>query len=214
MLRCCHNRPLQEARGERGGGYDRDVPGGRLRQEDRGRLRDPLGIQRVRRHGVQPERPRLQSRRGAEEQALACAYTYAFIDSICLKRAWGGSFENVAVMAAIGVNDGEYREVIGAAERFTESSEWRRDFHLWLKGRGPPDVRMFAGDKTAAMTVAEVLPDAAYQRCTVHFYRNVLAKVPNRRDTRRRQYSRRRTSRSPSMPAWRRRIRSRPRSRR
>jgi len=83
-------------------------------------------------------------------------------------------------MAAIGVNDGEYREVIGAAERFTESSEWRRNFHLWLKGRGLSGVRMFTGDKAAAMTgaIAEVFPEAAYQRCTVHFYRNVLAKVP------------------------------------
>ena len=39
---------------------------------------------------------------------------------------------------------------------------------------------MFTGDKAAAMTgaIAEVFPDAAYQRCTVHFYRNVLSKVP------------------------------------
>ena len=41
-------------------------------------------------------------------------------------------------------------------------------------------MRMFTGDKAAAMTgaIAEVFPDAAYQRCTVHFYRNVLSKVP------------------------------------
>ena len=39
---------------------------------------------------------------------------------------------------------------------------------------------MITGDKAAAMTgaIAEVFPDAAYQRCTVHFYRNVLSKVP------------------------------------
>ena len=39
---------------------------------------------------------------------------------------------------------------------------------------------MFTGDKAAAMTgaIAEVFPEAAYQRCTVHFYRNVLSKVP------------------------------------
>ena len=39
---------------------------------------------------------------------------------------------------------------------------------------------MFTGDKAAALTgaIAEVFPDAAYQRCTVHFYRNVLSKVP------------------------------------
>lgn len=51
---------------------------------------------------------------------LACGYPYVFVDGIYLKRAWGGSFENVAVMVAIGVNDDGYREVIGAAEGFTD----------------------------------------------------------------------------------------------
>ena len=37
-------------------------------------------------------------------------------------------------------------------------------------------MRLFTGNKTAA--IAEVFPDAAYQRCTVHFYRNVMVKVP------------------------------------
>lgn len=111
---------------------------------------------------------------------LTCAYPYVFVDGIYLRRAWGGSFENVAVMVAIGVNDDGYREVIGAAEGFTESAECWREFLSWLKGRGLSGVRMFTGDKAAAMTgaIAEVFPDAAYQRCTVHFYRNVLSKVP------------------------------------
>lgn len=117
---------------------------------------------------------------------LACKYPYVFIDGIYLKRSWGGSFENVAVMVAIGVNDDGHREVIGAAEGFTEPSECWRDFLSWLKGRGLSGVRMFAGDKAAAMTgaIAEVFPDAACQRCTARFYRNVLAKVPK---TKRRQ---------------------------
>jgi transposase-like protein len=42
---------------------------------------------------------------------------------------------------------------------------------------------MAAGDKSAGMlgALAQVFPDAMYQRCTVHFHRNVLAKVPKRR---------------------------------
>lgn len=83
-------------------------------------------------------------------------------------------------MVAIGVNEEGYREVIGCAEGFTESSECWRDFLSWLKGRRQRGVRMFTGDKAAGMVVsiAEVFPDAKYQRCMVHFYRNVLAKVP------------------------------------
>ena len=107
---------------------------------------------------------------------LTCEYPYVYIDGIYLKRSWGGSCENVAVMVAIGVNGDGYREVIGCAE----SSECWRDFLSWLKSHGPRGVRMFVGDKAAGMvgSIAEVFPGAKYQRCTVHFYRNVLAKVP------------------------------------
>ena len=111
---------------------------------------------------------------------LERAYPYVYVDGIYLKRSWGGSYENVAVMVAIGVNDDGYREVIGAAEGYTESSECWREFLSWLRSRGLRGVRMFTGDKAAGMvgSIAEVFPGAAYQRCTVHFYRNVLARVP------------------------------------
>ena len=113
-------------------------------------------------------------------QAPGLEYPYVYVDGIYLKRSWGGSHENVAVMVAIGVSEDGYREVIGCAEGFTESSECWRDFLSWLKSRGLRGVRMFVGDKAAGMvgSIAEVFPDAKYQRCTVHFYRNVLAKVP------------------------------------
>ena len=115
-----------------------------------------------------------------QSRPLTRSCPHVFVDGIYLKRAWGGAFENVAVMAAIGVNGDGCREVIGAAEGLAESSECWREFLSWLKGRGLSGVRMFTGDKAAAMTgaIAEVFPEAAYQRCTVHFYRNVLAKVP------------------------------------
>ena len=114
---------------------------------------------------------------------LTCECPYVYVDGIYLRRSWGGSYENVAVMAAIGVNEDGYREVIGCAEGFTESSECWRDFLSWLKSRDLPGVRMFTGDKAAGMvgSIAEVFPEAKYQRCTVHFYRNVLAKVPKSR---------------------------------
>ena len=110
---------------------------------------------------------------------LTCEYPYVYVDGIYLKRSWGGSYENVAVMVAIGVNEDGCREAIGCAEGFTESSECWRDFLSWLKSRGLRGVRMFVGDKAAGMvgSIAEVFPGARYQRCTVRFYRNVLAKA-------------------------------------
>lgn len=64
------------------------------------------------------------------------AYPYVFIDGIYLKRSWGSTFENAAIMVAIGVNDDGYREIIDVAEGFTESAECWRDFLSWLKERG------------------------------------------------------------------------------
>lgn len=50
----------------------------------------------------------------------------------------------------------------------------------YLKARGVSGVHMFTGDKTSAtaVAIAEVFPNASYRRCTAHFHRNVLAKVP------------------------------------
>lgn len=111
------------------------------------------------------------------------AYPYVYVDGIYLKRSWGGAYENVAVMVAIGVNDDGYREVIGAAEGFTESSECWRDFPSRLRSRGLRGVRMIVGDKASGMvgSIAEVFPEAAHRRCTARFHRNVLARVPKSR---------------------------------
>ncbi len=80
---------------------------------------------------------------------------------------------------AIGVNDDGYRDAIGAAEGFTESSECWREFPSRLRSRELRGVRLVVGDKAAGMvgSIAEVFP-AAYQRCAVRFHRNVLAGVP------------------------------------
>ena len=114
---------------------------------------------------------------------LERAHPYVYVDGIYLKRSWGGSCENVAVMVAIGVDDDGCREVIGAAEGFTESSECWRELLSRLRSRGLRGVRMFTGGKAAGMvgSIAEVFPEAACRRRTVHFCRNVLARVPKTR---------------------------------
>ena len=114
---------------------------------------------------------------------LERAHPHVYADGIHLKRSWGGSCENVAAMVAIGVNDDGRLEVVGAAEGFAESSERRREFLSRLRSRGLRGVRMLTGDKAAGMagSIAEVFPEAACRRRTVHFCRNVLARVPKTR---------------------------------
>ena len=114
---------------------------------------------------------------------LSGEYPYVFVDGIYLKRSWGGSYENVSIMVAIGVDGDGRREIIGCAEGFTESKESWKEFLLWLRGRGLTGVRMVTGDKCQGMVGAleEVFPQANYQRCTVHFYRSVFGKVPRQK---------------------------------
>ena len=60
-------------------------------------------------------------------------YPYVYVDGIYLKRNWGGEFENISILVAIGVNSDGYREVIGAAEGLKEDKESWTNFLVWLK---------------------------------------------------------------------------------
>jgi transposase-like protein len=107
-------------------------------------------------------------------------YPYVYVDGIYLRRNWGGEYENVAILVAIAVNEDGYREVLGAAEGMEEDKASWVSYFQWLKGRGLNGVKLIVGDKCMGMleAVGEVFPEAKYQRCVVHFYRNVFSVVP------------------------------------
>ena len=111
---------------------------------------------------------------------LSGEYPYVYVDGVFLKRSWGGEIQNVSILVAIGINEEGNRDILGAAEGMKEDKESWRSFFTWLKERGLTGVRLIIGDKNLGMleTIPEVFPEAAYQRCTVHFYRNVLSVVP------------------------------------
>ncbi len=108
-------------------------------------------------------------------------YPYVYVDGIYLRRNWGGEYENVAILVAIAVNEDGYREVLGAAEGMKEDKASWVSFFQWLRGRGLDGVKLVVGDKCLGMleAVGEVFPEAKYQRCTVHFYRNVFSVTPH-----------------------------------
>ena len=107
-------------------------------------------------------------------------YPYVYVDGIYLKQNWGGEYENVAVFVAIAVNEEGYREVLSAAEGMKEDKASWVSFFQWLRGRGLEGVKLIVGDKCLGMleAVGEVFPEAKYQRCVVHFYRNIFSVVP------------------------------------
>lgn len=59
---------------------------------------------------------------------LSGKYPYVYVDGIYLKRNWGGEFENVSILVAIGVDEDGYREIIGAAEGMKEDAESWKNF--------------------------------------------------------------------------------------
>ena len=110
-------------------------------------------------------------------------YTYVFLDGIWLKRCWAGEVKNVSVLVATGVDQDGYRHVLGVQEVAKEDKEsWTR-FLRHLKTRGLKGVKLFVSDKCLGLveSLADFYPQAKWQRCVVHFYRNVFTAVPKGR---------------------------------
>jgi putative transposase len=107
-------------------------------------------------------------------------HPYVFLDGIWLKRCWGGEVRNVAVLVAVGVNALGYREILGVLEGAKEDKDSWAAFLRHLKGRGLKGVELFVSDKCLGLveSLAEFYPEARWQRCAVHFYRNVFTAVP------------------------------------
>lgn len=110
-------------------------------------------------------------------------HAYVYLDGIWLKRSWGGEVRNIAVLVAVGVRSDGYREILGVAEGIKEDVEGWRNFLRHLKGRGLHGVRLFISDKCLGLLEAlgEFYPEAQWQRCMVHWYRNVFSVVPRGR---------------------------------
>jgi len=107
-------------------------------------------------------------------------YPYVYLDGICLKRTWGGEVRNVSVLVAVGVGQDGYRDILGVAEGYKEDKAGWSGFLAYLKKRGLKCPELFISDKCIGLieSLAEYYPEAKWQRCMVHFYRNVFTVVP------------------------------------
>jgi len=114
-------------------------------------------------------------------QPIQGAHPYVYLDGIWLKRSWGEEVKNVAVLVAIGVNQDGFREVLGVCEGAREDLESWREFLRHLKTRGLNGVELFVSDKClgAVEAIGEFYPEAQWQRCVVHFYRNIFTVTPH-----------------------------------
>lgn len=111
---------------------------------------------------------------------LQGTYPYIFLDGIWLKMSWGGEVQSVSVLVALGVDEEGYRDVLGVALGCREDGESWRSFLRHLKERGLSGVRLVTSDKALGLVevLGEFFPEALWQRCVVHFERNVLKDIP------------------------------------
>lgn len=107
-------------------------------------------------------------------------HPYVYLDGISLKRSWGGEVRNVSVLVAVGVGADGHREVLGVAEGAKEDKAGWSSFLRALVERGLKGVQLVISDKCLGLVecVGDFFKDAQWQRCMVHFYRNVFTHVP------------------------------------
>jgi transposase-like protein len=114
------------------------------------------------------------------ERPLVGDFPYVYLDGVWLKRSWGGEVKNVSVLVAIGVSQSGYREILAVSEGAKEDTASWTCFLREMKQRGLKGVELFVSDKCLGLVenLADFFPEAKWQRCVVHFYRNVWTAVP------------------------------------
>ena len=107
-------------------------------------------------------------------------HPYLYLDGIVMKRTWAGEVRNVSLLVASAVNSEGFREILGICEGAKEDKSGWSAFLRHLVDRGLKGVQLIISDACRGLmeSAAEYLPDARWQRCTVHFYRNVFSHVP------------------------------------
>ena len=108
------------------------------------------------------------------------AFPYVFLDATYLKARVDGRVVSRAVVIATGVTADGGREVLGLDVGDSEDGAFWTAFLRSLKARGLYGVQLVVSDAHTGLkqAIAAVMAGAAWQRCRVHFLRNVLARVP------------------------------------
>lgn len=107
-------------------------------------------------------------------------YTFVWIDALTQRCREGGRVVNVCTAIATGVNADGYREILGMDVFTAEDGAAWTQFLRGLVARGLAGVKLVISDDHLGLkqAIAAVLPGAGWQRCRVHFVRNLLTRVP------------------------------------
>ncbi len=121
-----------------------------------------------------------QQREWRERSLEKKTYPYLYLDATYLKVRWGASVTSMALLACVGVDEEGFREVLAVEVAGSEKGPAYASLLRGLLDRGLSGVRLVVSDDHEGIkaAVAGELPGVGWQRCVVHFERNVLAHVP------------------------------------
>jgi transposase-like protein len=112
-------------------------------------------------------------------------YAYLWVDALTQRCRDGGRVVNVCTAIATAVNANGQREILGIDVFTSEDGAAWTSFLRGLAARGLSGVRLVISDDHLGLkqAIAAVLPGAGWQRCRVHFVRNLLTRVPKSAQT-------------------------------
>lgn len=118
------------------------------------------------------------------QRPLESEYPYVILDARYERVREGGLIVSRAILIGLGIDWEGRRQVLGVEYAPRESQHRWREFLLGLKQRGLNGVRLVVSDDHPELkrAVREVLPEAWWQRCYVHFLRNALDYLPRKAD--------------------------------
>ncbi len=107
-------------------------------------------------------------------------YRYLSCDALTMRVREGGRVVKTSVLLATAVNNEGYREVLGMRVATSETTASWTGFFRDLAARGLTGVVLITSDAHAGIkaAIAEVYPDAGWQRCRTHYTANLCAVVP------------------------------------
>ena len=108
------------------------------------------------------------------------SYPYLYLDATYLKVRWGARVTSMALLACVGVDEEGFREVLAVEVAGSEKGEAYASLLRGLIDRGLCGVRLVVSDDHEGIKAAVwgELSGVDWQRCIVHFERNVLSHVP------------------------------------
>ena len=148
------------------------------------KLAKSLGIEGISRSQVS------EMTKGLNEQAedfrnrplTSNAYPVLWVDALYEKVRYGGHVVSMAILLVCGVSAEGKREVLAIEPMLEESKESYKQLFEKLKERGLTKPSLIVSDahKGLVAAIGECFPGASWQRCKVHFMRNILVHVPHK----------------------------------